>query len=74
MAEPRSIRARREPLPTGTAVTDSRAFLPEELLSEQVQRLALFCLIAAAPVVGRVHDGPAASCRTPPGCPGTGAR
>ena len=48
MAEPRSIRARREPLPTGTAVSDTRSFLPEELLSEQVQRLALFCLIAAA--------------------------
>jgi len=48
MAELRSIRARREPTPTGAAASDTKSFLPEELLSEQVQRLALFCLIAAA--------------------------
>jgi serine/threonine-protein kinase len=47
MGELRSIRARREPTPSGTGVSDSKVFLPEELLSEQVQRLALFCLIAA---------------------------
>ena len=47
MGELRSIRARREPTPTGTGLNDSKLFLPEELLSEQVQRLALFCLIAA---------------------------
>ena len=48
MAELRSIRARREPTPTGAGASDTKSFLPEELLSEQVQRLALFCLIAAA--------------------------
>src|SRR5262245_987169 len=48
MGELRSIRARREPIPSSTTVSDTRPFLPEELLSEQVQRLALFCLIAAA--------------------------
>ena len=53
----RSIRARREPTPTGAGVSDTKSFLPEELLSEQVQRLALFCLIAAALwTVGFVMD------------------
>jgi tRNA A-37 threonylcarbamoyl transferase component Bud32 len=47
MAEPRRIRARREPTPTTTITGDTKSRLPEELLSEQVQRLALFCLIAA---------------------------
>ena len=47
MIERRSIHARREPVPTGVGVTDTKSYLPEELLSEQVQRLALFCLIAA---------------------------
>ena len=57
MAEPRSIRARREPTPSATGVGDTRSFLPEELLSEQVQRLALFCLIGAAMwTVGFVMD------------------
>jgi serine/threonine-protein kinase len=48
MGELRSIRARREPTPSRTGASDTKSFLPEELLSEQVQRLSLFCLIAAA--------------------------
>ena len=47
MAELKAIHARREPMPTGTGFSDTKSLLPEELLSEQVQRLALFCLIAA---------------------------
>ena len=57
MAEPRSVRARRQPTPSSTGVGDTKSFLPEELLSEQVQRLALFCLIGAAMwTVGFVMD------------------
>jgi eukaryotic-like serine/threonine-protein kinase len=57
MAEPRSVRARREPAPSATGAGDTKSFLPEELLSEQVQRLAIFCLIAAAMwTVGFVMD------------------
>lgn len=47
MAESRRVRAlRHEPL-TGTRPGEPSMPLPEELLSEQVQRLALLCLIAA---------------------------
>ena len=57
MAEQRSICARREPAPSATGWGDTKSFLPEELLSEQVQRLTLFCLIAAAMwTVGFVMD------------------
>src|SRR5688572_23029633 len=57
MAEPRSVRARREPAPSVPGAGDTKSFLPEELLSEQVQRLAIFCLIGAAMwIVGFVMD------------------
>ena len=47
MAESRRVRARRDEPLTGTRPGESSMPLPEELLSEQVQRLALFCLIAS---------------------------
>src|SRR5690348_1513959 len=50
MGEVQRIQARRPETATGGARTtrDSSFSLPDELLSEQVKRLALFCLIAAA--------------------------
>ena len=48
MAQEHRIQARRHQIATGVAKTRDSAFsLPDDLLSEQVKRLALFCLIAA---------------------------
>jgi serine/threonine protein kinase len=48
MAESRRVRALRNQPLTGTRPGDSSTSLPEELLSDQVRRLAIFCLVAAA--------------------------
>ncbi|HEY6507651.1 MAG TPA: serine/threonine-protein kinase, partial [Vicinamibacterales bacterium] len=57
MTESRRVRARRDEPLTGSRPGESSLSLPEELLSEQVQRLALFCLIAALLwAVGLVMD------------------
>jgi eukaryotic-like serine/threonine-protein kinase len=47
MADSRRVQARVDEPTTETRPGESRWSLPEELLSEQVQRLALFCLIGA---------------------------
>ena len=48
MAQEHRIQARRHQIATGVAKTRDSAFsLPDDLLSEQVKRLALVCLIAA---------------------------
>src|SRR5687768_17860915 len=48
MAQEHRIQARRPQFATGGAKNRETAFsLPDDLLSEQVKRLALFCLIAA---------------------------